>query len=369
MLDSQYGELAPYVVTMRAVDDAERRGDAGAALDLIEEQLFDPDGRLFWRADRIVRLSQLALFGPWLPRWATSRWLMEQALQELPPTGGPAVHEAIRVAAEIRGGLARVGRPAGEDPRIKVMDHDWVFRQLLLYELGALASYLRRVPSDLLARADQVEAWLAAPMGGYRYVDRTPAVVTWEDLATGERVGTANIGSAAQLVLGEHAIGRLVPIEGGRMFETLPLHVPEAVARAVAAAPAEWVRALRDARARGEDLRTGGLRFGFLTDVPYEISALTLYGDLGSLDRYEVRAARLLDAARQAFEDGPADDPDAVDVWACLAAELLNPNVFQALARGVAADQADLYTRLGRTLAEPPARFCRDLADAGRDVA
>lgn len=354
---------------MLAVDAAERRGDARGALNLIEQRLYGPDGKFFWRAERILRLSQLATFGPCLPRWATSRWLLEQAVQQLPPTGSPAIERAFRIVADIRGGLENVQRPSGEDPRIKVMEGDWVFRQCVLYELGALASYLRRASPDLVAGADQIQSWARAPMGGFRYVARTPAVTTWEDLASGDRVDTPNIGSAAMLVAGEHVIGRMVPIEGGRMFETLPLEVPESVARVVAGAPADWIHVLREARERGEELDTGTFSFGFLTDVPLEITALTLYGDFESLDRYDERADRFLDAVRRAFREEPTDDPEVVDVWACIAAELLSWNVFVTLTKRLRSDQADLYARLGLILAEPAARFSRDLADAARAAA
>jgi hypothetical protein len=249
------------------------------------------------------------------------------------------------------------------------MDHDWVFRQCLLYDFGALASYLRRVPANLLARADRIEEWCAVPMGGYRCVARTPAVMYWVDVATGESVETPNIGSAALLLEGEWVIGRVVPIEGGRMFETLPLRVPESVARAVAAAPAEWIRALRDARGRGETVETGGCRFGFLSDVRSEISALTLYDDLESVDQYRERADRFVDVVTRAFRDVPTNDPDAVDVWACIGAELLTPHLFARLVERVRPDQADLYALLGRSLAEPAARMCRVLAVAAQRAA
>jgi len=365
----RFGEHAPWIEQLLAVDEAERRGDARGALDLIEQKPNGPDGEFFWRPERVLRLSQLATFGPWLPRWATSRWLLEQALQELAPTRNSAIDQAFRTVADIRGGLENVPRPTGEDPRIKVMEDDWVFRQCVLYEFGALASYLRRAPADLVAGADQIQAWARAPMGGFRYLARTPAVTTWEDLSSGNRVEVPNIGSAAMLIAGEHVIGRMVTIEGGRMFETLPLPVPESVARAVADAPADWIQALREARERGEAVDTGNFRFGFLTDVPLEISALTLYGDLESLDRYEERAGRLLDAVRRAFREDPTDDPEVVDVWACVAAELLSWNVFVTLTKSLRPDQADLYARLGRILAEPAARFSRDLAEAARAAA
>lgn len=354
---------------MIAVDEAERRGDALAALDLIEQRLHGPDGGLFWCGERMVRLLQIATFERWLPRWAMSRWLLAQALQELGPALGTATDQAVRVAADIRGGLDKVRRPEGEDPRIKLMDYDWVFRQCVLYEFGGLASFLRRASTDLVARADQIHEWTTSPMGGYRYLGSTPAVTMWEDLGTEARIEVPNIGSAVLLVAGECVIGRLVPIESGQMFETLPLEVPEGVARLVASAPADWIESLRGARRRGEDVSGATAGFGFLTDVPLGVSPITLYDGLESPAQLTERAAALLEAVGRAFNGEPSENPDVVDIWACIAAELVDSHVFHALATGLRSNQSDLWARLGRTLAEPAARICRELAEAARNAA
>lgn len=287
-------EWLPYAAHLLAVDQAEQRGDARGALDLIEQRLFGPDGEVFWRYERILRLSQLTTLGPWLPRWATSRWLLELALQEL----GPALARVLRVVEEIHGGWDHVRRPAGEDPRIKVVDHDWVFRQVALYEFGAIERLLRHGSPDLIAGADRIHEWASAPMGGFRYVERRSAVTVWESLMTGDRHETANIGSAALLVVGECVIGRLVPIDDGQMFETVPMRVPEDVARAIAAEPGRWIDVLGEALKDGAEIDTGGFRFGFLTDVPVTVSVLTIYDDLELLDRYPERAARLRERVR-----------------------------------------------------------------------
>ena len=81
-------------------------------------------------------------------------------------------------------------------------------------------------------------------MGGFRFVGETPLALTFVDLATGDEVTALNIGSATLLEEGDCAIGRLVPIEGGAMFESAPLFVPDAVAQQVADDPADWVAAL-----------------------------------------------------------------------------------------------------------------------------
>ncbi len=85
---------------------------------------------------------------------------------------------------------AASGRSPGAtstDQQCRVVDHDWVYRELFLYDLGALRHFLQRVATpDLLAGADRVAAWAASPMGGYRFVGGDATDVSWEDLADGE---------------------------------------------------------------------------------------------------------------------------------------------------------------------------------------
>jgi hypothetical protein len=64
-------ELTRNLAVLRATDDAERRGDAKEALDLMEEH---PGGVAFWRPWRARALLQMAMFGSLLPPCATSRW-------------------------------------------------------------------------------------------------------------------------------------------------------------------------------------------------------------------------------------------------------------------------------------------------------
>jgi hypothetical protein len=89
---------------------------------------------------------------------------------------------------------------------------------------------------------------------------------------------------------------------------------------------------------------------------------MATYDDPTVLDDYPRRVAALLATVREAFAD-PPDNPEEVDVWACLAAEILHPTVFTALGqdhrdRG----DADLFDRLGATVAEP----CRGLLPPAR---
>ncbi|MCW2766979.1 MAG: hypothetical protein JWO11_2938 [Nocardioides sp.] len=338
-----------------------------------------PDDLGFWRPWRIRRLFELALFRSVLPGWATSRWILAQALQHLPDAPGVVasnrVHRALATAIELRGGPQNLPGVDTVDARCRVMDQDWVYRQLHLYELGGLTHFLDRVaPADLVAGADRIRDWAAAPMGGYRLLARDAGTVSWQDLRTRETVRTANIGSAALVMPGECVIGRLVPVEDGVMFESAPLVIAETVAHAVALDPPSWVDTLRS-RGGTDAIKSGNVH-GLLTDVPTGIWMLVLCDAAGftdeSMPTAEQRASAVLSVARLMLDgagSAPFDEIDAVDPWACIGAAMLAPGLLVTLAdQGRPADR-DVLARLGELLAEPAASVCRVLADALGDAA
>jgi hypothetical protein len=371
-------ELMRNLAVLRATDDAERRGDARAALDLMEEH---PGGFGFWRPWRVRALLQMAIFGSLLPPWATSRWILAQAGQQLPDQRGGLesrrVQRALELAVELRGGRASL---PGGDPRdalCKVMDHDWVFRQLHLYEFGGLRYFLgRRASADLVSGADRIQEWAAAPMGGFRFLGSQSATVTWVDLAVGEPVVTPNIGSAVLVEPGECVIGRLVPIEGGAMFEGAPLVVPEAVAVRVARDPASWIDALRPASegTAGPEVAAAGDTSGLLSDVPMAVWMYAVTDGGGLADATSapssVQLAKAsLNLARAALERSGQPDKDGLDPWGCLSAAVLSPSVAAALAETVGPADREVLVRLGERLAEPAASWCNELADSLTQVA
>lgn len=383
-------DLLRSVPLVQAVDDAERRADAAGALLLMASH---PEGRAFWRPRRWYGVMQMSQFHEVLPGWATSRWILAQAAQHLGKRGhGPQRRRfltALDVATELRGGPARLPGRDAADRYCRLIDHDWVFRQLYLYDLGGLLHFLDLIASaDLVARADRIREWAAAAVGGYRLVGCDAATVTWEVLAGGERLTTANIGSAALLVPGECVIGRLVPIEDGTMFEGAPLAVPDAVAAAVARTPDDWVAALRaapDGAAGLTDL-WAPVRTGFLSDVPEPVwmrAVCTAGGTTTSAAGHPAGhpgglwggtrvAAAVLRLARATLEDTRPRRPDDVDPWCCVAAALLAPGVVPALGYASASlDPADrdLLTELAGVLAEPASSWCRALAAAPVDAA
>jgi hypothetical protein len=71
--------MRPWLETMSAVDEAERRGDAMEALRRMESRPLGPDGKPFWRPWRLKRLMQVVVLGENLPGWAVSRWIAAQA--------------------------------------------------------------------------------------------------------------------------------------------------------------------------------------------------------------------------------------------------------------------------------------------------
>lgn len=356
-----------------AVDDAELRGDALGALRLMEEHW--GDGK-FWAPWRVRRLLQLAVFRSDLPGWATSRWILAQALQHLDRHQGPVSRtrrrRALEVAVELRGGPQAFAGMDARDVQCRVMDHDWVHRQLYLYELGGLTHFLdRAAPADLLAGADRIREWAASPLGGYRLVRRGPAAITWEDLATGQEIATVNIGSAALVMPGECVLARAVPIEDGRILEGAPLLVPEEVATAVAHDPSGWVDVLRAAPPGTTDpeLSACGDLHGVLTDMPVHIWQLAVYEWAGLLDGQTLptedqQIEAVVQLARSVLDDPDAPDftsPDAVDPWGCLGAALVTPPFLGSLGEGIRPADRVVFARLADLLAEPAAGVCREL--------
>jgi hypothetical protein len=356
---------------MAAVDDAERRGDAEEALLLMSSRLLGPDGQPFWRPARVSRLTQVVLLGSTLPRWAVSRWIVAQAHDWSAKPGDPVRGKALRRAIEVRGGTGGLSTRDEVDAQCKIFDHDWVFRQLYLYDLGALARFVRlRGTPDLLAGADRIHDWARTPMEAFRLVERTPGTVTWDRVAGGERVELANIGTAAVVVPGQYVLGRLVPIDHGHMFEGAPLVVPRGVAERVAGDPASWVDAVQASRT---EIQTGGYDDGLAHDVRDLVWQLVLRDP--AADRPPVAdvgahlARRALALARTIVADGYVVEPDDVDPWSCLRAALVSLSVVTRLPAVADAGDEAVLDRLGDLLAPPVDTICRDLARKVREIA
>lgn len=198
---------------MLEADEHEIRGDAAGALRVIEGMPVDSMGRRFWRPEREHRLRQLVALADAAPAWVFDRWVVAQAAQSTP--GDP--HRAIDEAVRTRGGASTLWGVDEIDAQAKVIDHDWVYRQLVLYEYGGLATFVRkRASSPLLARATGVATWVGTAMGAYELVDETADQLTWREVGSGRRVDTLNLGGAMLCLPGSHVIGRVVASEGCR---------------------------------------------------------------------------------------------------------------------------------------------------------
>ncbi len=358
--------MAPRIA---AVDEAEHRGDAQEAMRLIHEQMLGPDGQAFWRPARINRLSQVVLLGPTCRAGRSRAGSSRRRTTRSGPPGDRLTLRCLDLAIEVRGGTEGLSQYGEEDARCKVVDHDWVFRQLYLYELGGLARFVRsRATPDLVAGADRIHDWIRAPMAALRLVDRASDTVTWERLDTGEEVEVANIGSAAVVIPGEHVLGRLVPIESGWMLEGAPLVVPRAAAERVAADPPSWLDAVRDWR---PEIQTGGFDDGLAHDVRDLVWQLVLRepGDPvpGPEEVGTHLATRTLALVRECLEEEHEVAPDDVDTWACLRAALLSLSVVFRLPSVAEPEDAERLECLSELLAPPVDVICRWLADEIRE--
>jgi len=268
------------------------------------------------------------------------------------------------------------------------MDYDWLYRQSFLYDLGGLRGFLaNRASGDLVAGSDRIGEWARATMGGFRLVAKAHRTLTWEDLATRRQVDVLNIGAAAFVDLGECAIGRVVPIRDGAMFETAPLPVPDPVAAQVAAEPADWIATLTAAcREYGvgprRDSRVGAIQisgahdFALLTDVlqdGWRLAQQTALAGLTQRPGYDGPDQVFFDALRLCAA-GPElvrhrDNPAFVDAWPDLAAALVEPGVLDALCRHARPDWHDAWFDLAELLPEPAAGICFEVAQEARNVA
>ena len=348
---------------MLAIDEAERRGDALAALDLMEEHLGFDDGSLFWKHERMERLLQVVIFGPALPRWAISRWIVEQARQHLHPQIDVRRRRATQLAMELRV-TARLPQFEHAAAMARVLDRDWVYRQLTLYEYGGLDLFLRCGASpDLVSAADGIRGWPQAPMRCLRFEGSRPDKLTWRDLGSGELVRVLNLGAAVLLGRGQCALGRLVPVESGLMFDGPPLRVSDEAAALAAEDPAGWLEAVRhDA---GSEIFQPSLVRGnmLLTDVSDTVVKVVLEPYL-SRAAAEVTIEDVADAVLRLAREALSAQPrqlDALAAWPCLAAELVAPCVMVALGERAQQHDAPALEALADLLPEPAAEVCREL--------
>jgi hypothetical protein len=138
-----WGESEPWIRAMMMADEAEATGDAVATLEIMDAFATGPDGEFFWRPWRAKYLGQIAMLGPILPGWVISRWICSQAMQSLAEAKRGPMRRAFDLAVELRGGESSLPGVDLPDAHSRVLDHDWVYRQLFLYEFGGLDLFMR----------------------------------------------------------------------------------------------------------------------------------------------------------------------------------------------------------------------------------
>jgi hypothetical protein len=355
--------------TLFQADEAERRGDAAGALDLLEATGKDEHNRPIWRPWRLQYLAQFAELGPVLPRWAHSRWILAQAGQWLEADNRQGVFSAMQKAIDVRGGAQRLPGRDAADRQARVMDHDWVYRQLLLYEMGTLDRFRRRrATGDLLAGADDMAAWSRASIDAYRLVERGPSSITWQRERDGALLRTPNAGCASMLWPGDPVLGRVVPTEDQQIFESAPLPVTDAVATRVAADPDSWLTALGewDLYCEVVPLTRPREHAGLLVELSPRIwqNVVCDQPDTFALPCFspgELAQGALSLGGFMLDEFEPPDFPH-LDTWACIAAAFVEPAVVGHLVAHADAGERALLERLAGHLSEPADAVCLRVA-------
>ena len=362
-------ELPAWVRTLFLADEAERRGDAAGALELMAAAGNDDHGRPIWRPWRTQYLTQFAELGPVLPRWAYSRWILAQASQWRDGDSRRAAHSALQTAIDVRGGAHALPGHDPDDAWARVVDHDWVYRQLVLYEMGKLDRFCRRrATGDVLVGADDMGAWSRACVDAYRLLERHPKPITWQRERDGEVLRTPNAGCASTLWPGDPVLGRLVPTEGHQIFESAPLPVTDAVATRVAADPGSWPAVLGEWDLYGEvvPLTQPTEHAGLLVELTPRIwqNVVCDQPDTFALRSFSPRqlAEGALSLGRFMLDEFEVPDFPHLDTWACLAAAFVEPTVLRHLVNHAGAADRALLARLAEPLSEPAGTVCRRLA-------
>ena len=290
----------------------------------------------------------------------------------------------MEVAIATRGGPGTLWGVDDADAGAKVIDHDWVYRQLVLHEHGGLRTFLRGANRALVGRAHGIESWASAPMGGYQLQAEHADRITWLDLGDGDIVETLNLGSAALMAVGEAVIGRVVRADGSALFESAPLCVPLDVASRVASTPASWIDVLAEA-CRGEwgdvlgELIAKMHHFDLLCDLPAGVRRQLVQpldpglrsdrvGTGGNGGEYD--AALVLAALGGELPVESEPTPGAAEVSdelrplaPLLAAALLEPGTVDAVTPMLVTSDAARLRELADVMPSPADVVCGRLAD------
>ncbi len=238
---------------MFQLQEAEARGDAAEGLGITDAFQFGPDGKPFWSIERCTELYLIAQWGPVLPGWAWSRWVCNQAAR--------AMHEELRdpsLDAERVPGCTP--RPTRSGPTASSVSTTTVCSGSSYAGWPGRRCWLEPTRS----RRGRGRRWAASSSS-----KPNPMSITWLDLTERRKFSTPTSAAPSLFLPGDQVIGRLVPTEAGRMFESRPLGVPPGVAQPVAEAPTRWSELLRAARPGGDHglLHDPRPRESMVTDV------------------------------------------------------------------------------------------------------
>ena len=242
---------------LAAAADAEARGDARAAVQhylaglIVEESL------------RPHQLWEIADLGDDAPGWIYSRWCVDQAYRWMLLNQDPRTDDMVRVTLAV----AHLDHAESllEDPTALteygtlVAGTDWLAEQLCVYTAGGLLDFLDlRAEEGLLSRADRVREWASAPMRVHRLEERRGAVLVVRDLVADVASEVLDLGAFSEGDVGDHVLGRVVPISAPphRMFDSRPVPLDPTTAEDAAAAIGRgdelgWLDAVSLAREEG----------------------------------------------------------------------------------------------------------------------
>jgi hypothetical protein len=234
-----------HVLAVHDAADAELRGDAATAL---RRHRSVP---MFARSNHGDRLELLAELGHEAPGWLISRWMTVQARRRVWTGSDPGAVSRVLpivVPAVYPHGIPfeQIGCEHPEQVTAFINERDWVVRQFDVYELRSLRDLvLHHATPELLSRADQIDGWCRATMGGYRLDCEDPEgeALRLVDLATNQPLQVLDLGLTEHLRPGQHLLGRVVPTTAlpGRMFDWRPLPVDRVTATAIARNPRQWL--------------------------------------------------------------------------------------------------------------------------------
>lgn len=347
-------------VAVEEASAAELRGDWRAAF---ERHRSVP---MFAESHHGATLHLLADLGDDAPRWLVSRFLTVMA-HRLELYGHPRRSSDLlrrTVPLLYPGGVPFEAMDCQHPEQIGAMifGHDWVVRQVDVYDRGGLETLLSMPEAaGATALGEHCHEWAEAPMGGYRIVSADGEVMVVADVVSGQELALLDLGLTTRHEPGTHVIGRVVPTgtAPGLLFESTPLAVDRRIAWEVAVRPDRWL-----------DVISRRVRSGALAPAFSHLGELSLSADLpahswGALLGHPIgvklpRHPRTMVAEALKTALTLATDPAALRSHRHLVAELLLDELVdeRLVARFATAPYVDAWRALASSLPGPARPTC-----------